>query len=147
MIMFSSDHADKYSYGVVRHFVGHGVGRVFHADPVVQHFSNRPDFELSSVISFHILCGNNDGGRMMLNQTFTIEPMLTIGSVNPVMWDDNWTVVTEDGSLSAQFEHTILITKDGAEILTHILPCLSVSMNPRASCLVLPSLENVLEKF
>ncbi|KAH8508487.1 hypothetical protein H0E87_010559 [Populus deltoides] len=51
------DHADKYSYGVVRHFVGHGVGRVFHADPVVQHFSNRPDFELSSVISFHILCG------------------------------------------------------------------------------------------
>ncbi|XP_011006608.1 PREDICTED: methionine aminopeptidase 1D, chloroplastic/mitochondrial-like [Populus euphratica] len=98
--VFSSDHADKYRYGVVRHFVGHGVGRVFHADPVVQHFRN------------------NDGGRMMLNQTFTIEPMLTIGSVNPVMWDDNWTVVTEDGSLSAQFEHTILITKDGAEILT-----------------------------
>lgn len=46
------------------------------------------------------------------------EPMLTVGSFNPVMWDDNWTVVTEDGSLSAQFEHTILITKDGAEILT-----------------------------
>lgn len=44
--------------------------------------------------------------------------MLTIGSINPIMWDDNWTVVTEDGSLSAQFEHTILITKDGAEILT-----------------------------
>ncbi|KAB5556946.1 hypothetical protein DKX38_007855 [Salix brachista] len=94
------DHADKYRYGVVRHFVGHGVGRVFHADPVVLHFRN------------------NDGGRMMLNQTFTIEPMLTIGSTNPVIWDDNWTVVTEDGSLSAQFEHTILITKDGAEILT-----------------------------
>lgn len=46
------------------------------------------------------------------------EPMLTVGSINPVMWDDNWTVVTEDGSLSAQFEHTILITEDGAEILT-----------------------------
>lgn len=46
------------------------------------------------------------------------EPMLTIGSSTPVMWDDNWTVVTEDGSLSAQFEHTILITQDGAEILT-----------------------------
>ncbi|KAK4753199.1 hypothetical protein SAY87_021997 [Trapa incisa] len=94
------DHADKHRYGVVRQFVGHGVGRVFHADPVVLHFRN------------------NDGGRMRLNQTFTIEPMLTIGSINPIMWDDNWTVVTEDGSLSAQFEHTILITEEGAEILT-----------------------------
>ncbi|RZB78515.1 Methionine aminopeptidase 1D, chloroplastic/mitochondrial [Glycine soja] len=46
------------------------------------------------------------------------EPMLTIGSINPVMWNDDWTVVTEDGSLSAQFEHTILITPDGAEIMT-----------------------------
>ncbi|KAL3646268.1 Methionine aminopeptidase 1D, chloroplastic/mitochondrial [Castilleja foliolosa] len=61
---------------------------------------------------------NNERGRMALNQTFTIEPMLTIGSINPVMWDDNWTFVTDDGSLSAQFEHTLLITKDGAEILT-----------------------------
>ncbi|OMO56685.1 hypothetical protein CCACVL1_26346 [Corchorus capsularis] len=75
------DHADKFRYGVVRQFVGHGIGRVFHADPVVLHFRN------------------NDGGRMVLNQTFTIEPMLTIGSINSVMWDDNWTVVTKDGSL------------------------------------------------
>ncbi|XWS29862.1 hypothetical protein CRYUN_Cryun24cG0066500 [Craigia yunnanensis] len=94
------DHADKFHYGVVRQFVGHGVGQAFHADPVVLHFRN------------------NDGGCMVLNQTFTIEPMLTIGSINPVMWDDNWTVVTEDGSLSARFEHSILITEDGAEILT-----------------------------
>ncbi|KAF7130857.1 hypothetical protein RHSIM_Rhsim10G0119200 [Rhododendron simsii] len=159
------DHADIHRYGVVRQFVGHGVGRVFHADPVIMHYRNK------------------DPGRMILNQTFTIgvetlvdgidfclgssmenllesgncgaiargmpchfandtsstlatagrnhlivfvqlhcfnltEPMLTIGSINPIMWDDNWTVVTEDGSLSAQFEHTILITKDGAEILT-----------------------------
>ncbi|GMH06417.1 hypothetical protein Nepgr_008257 [Nepenthes gracilis] len=94
------NHADKYHYGVVREFVGHGVGRVFHADPVILHFRN------------------NDSGHMMLNQTFTIEPMLTIGSSNPVIWDDNWTVVTEDGSLSAQFEHTILITPNGAEIMT-----------------------------
>lgn len=94
------DHADKHRYGVVRMFVGHGVGRVFHADPVILHYRN------------------NDGGHMVLNQTFTIEPMLTIGSINPIMWDDNWTVVTEDGSLSAQFEHTILITENGAEILT-----------------------------
>ncbi|KAK9136030.1 hypothetical protein Syun_015360 [Stephania yunnanensis] len=94
------DYADKYGYGVVKEFVGHGVGRVFHADPVILHHRN------------------NDGGRMLLNQTFTIEPMLTMGSSNPVMWDDNWTVVTADGSLSAQFEHTILITENGAEILT-----------------------------
>ncbi|GFP96927.1 methionine aminopeptidase 1d chloroplastic/mitochondrial [Phtheirospermum japonicum] len=94
------DHADKHQYGVVQQFVGHGVGRVFHSAPVILHYRN------------------NERGRMALNQTFTIEPMLTIGSINPVMWDDNWTVVTEDGSLSAQFEHTLLITKDGAEILT-----------------------------
>ncbi|KAF5185983.1 Methionine aminopeptidase [Thalictrum thalictroides] len=94
------DHADKYHYGVVRHFVGHGVGQVFHADPVILHYRN------------------NDAGRMVVGQTFTIEPMLTMGSVNPVIWDDNWTVVTVDGSLSAQFEHTLLITQDGAEIMT-----------------------------
>ncbi|CAA7395166.1 unnamed protein product [Spirodela intermedia] len=94
------DHADKFKFGVVRQFVGHGVGRVFHADPVILH--NR----------------NNERGRMVLGQTFTIEPMLTMGSINSVIWADNWTAVTEDGSLSAQFEHTILITENGAEILT-----------------------------
>lgn len=94
------DIADKHRYGVVQQFCGHGVGRVFHADPVILHYRNR------------------ERGKMMVNQTFTIEPMLTMGSINPIMWDDDWTVVTEDGSLSAQFEHTILITKDGAEILT-----------------------------
>ncbi|XP_073296241.1 methionine aminopeptidase 1D, chloroplastic/mitochondrial [Primulina huaijiensis] len=94
------DHADKHHYGVVEQFVGHGVGRAFHSDPVVLHYRN------------------NERGKMELNQTFTIEPMLTIGSIHPKMWNDNWTVITEDGSLSAQFEHTILITKDGAEILT-----------------------------
>lgn len=93
-------YADKHGYGVVREFVGHGVGRVFHADPVVLHYRN------------------NGGGCMILNQTFTIEPMLTMVSCKPKIWDDGWTVITEDGSLSAQFEHTILITNDGAEILT-----------------------------
>lgn len=110
---------------MVRQFVGHGVGRVFHADPVVLHFRKfcflefplSPPNKLSFSASFSIT-GNNEAGHMVLNQTFTIEPMLTIGSRNPIMWDDNWTVVTEDASLSAQFEHTILITKDGAEILT-----------------------------
>lgn len=91
---------NKHRYGVVQQFVGHGVGRAFHSDPVILHYRN------------------NDRGRMILNQTFTIEPMLTIGSIDGVIWGDDWTVVTDDGSLSAQFEHTILITADGAEILT-----------------------------
>uniref|UniRef100_A0A453PNF1 Methionine aminopeptidase n=1 Tax=Aegilops tauschii subsp. strangulata TaxID=200361 RepID=A0A453PNF1_AEGTS len=94
------DHADKFKYGVVQQFVGHGVGKVFHAEPAVLHFRN------------------NEKGRMILNQTFTIEPMLTIGSTNSTIWSDDWTAVTEDGSLSAQFEHTLLITEDGVEILT-----------------------------
>ncbi|CAH9084164.1 unnamed protein product [Cuscuta europaea] len=94
------DLADKHHFGVVEQFVGHGVGRFFHSDPVILHYRN------------------NVRGRMVLNQTFTIEPMLTIGSIHPIMWDDDWTVVTEDGGLSAQFEHTILITEDGVEILT-----------------------------
>ncbi|KAL8200587.1 hypothetical protein R6Q57_011926 [Mikania cordata] len=93
-------HADEHRYGVVEQFVGHGVGRLFHSDPVILHYRN------------------NERGRMMLNQTFTIEPMLTMGSIHPIIWDDDWTVVTADGSLSAQFEHTILITENGAEILT-----------------------------
>ncbi|KVH92554.1 Peptidase M24A, methionine aminopeptidase, subfamily 1 [Cynara cardunculus var. scolymus] len=77
-------HADKHGYGVVQQFVGHGVGRLFHSDPVILHY----------------------------------KPMLTMGSIHPIIWDDDWTVVTEDGSLSAQFEHTLLITENGAEILT-----------------------------
>ncbi|XP_020269290.1 methionine aminopeptidase 1D, chloroplastic/mitochondrial [Asparagus officinalis] len=94
------NHADKFRFGVVQEFVGHGVGRVFHSDPVILHYRN------------------NEHGRMLLGQTFTIEPMLTMGSTHPVIWADNWTAVTEDGSLSAQFEHTLLITENGAEILT-----------------------------
>ncbi|XP_020575924.1 methionine aminopeptidase 1D, chloroplastic/mitochondrial-like, partial [Phalaenopsis equestris] len=95
-----NDRANKFKFGVVRQFVGHGVGRVFHAEPVILHFRN------------------NERGRMVSGQTFTIEPMLTIGSTKPVVWSDGWTAVTEDGSLSAQFEHTLLITDNGAEILT-----------------------------
>ncbi|KAL2622363.1 hypothetical protein R1flu_002568 [Riccia fluitans] len=95
-----NDLADKYKYGVVRNFVGHGVGKIFHSGPSVLHFRN------------------NEPGRMQLNQTFTIEPMLTMGSIKGRMWDDRWTVVTEDGSLTAQFEHTLLITETGVEILT-----------------------------
>ena len=57
---------------------------------------------------------------MEIGQTFTIEPMLTLGSIKPKIWADEWTAVTADGSLSAQFEHTLLITEDGVEILTKL---------------------------
>ncbi|KAJ8774556.1 hypothetical protein K2173_017002 [Erythroxylum novogranatense] len=95
-----SEHAEKYGYGVVERFVGHGVGPIFHSEPVIIHHRNeRP-------------------GVMVEGQTFTIEPILTMGSIECVTWPDNWTTVTADGSPAAQFEHTILITKTGAEILT-----------------------------
>ncbi|XP_058091391.1 methionine aminopeptidase 1B, chloroplastic [Magnolia sinica] len=95
-----SEHAGKFGYGVVDRFVGHGVGTVFHSEPIIIH-------------------SYNDGpGRMVEGQTFTIEPILTMGSIECVTWDDNWTTLTADGSLAAQFEHTLLITRMGAEILT-----------------------------
>ncbi|XP_047149883.1 methionine aminopeptidase 1B, chloroplastic-like [Vigna umbellata] len=95
-----SEHAEKYGYGVVERFVGHGVGRVFHSEPIILH--NR----------------NEKPGRMVEGQTFTIEPILSMGSIKSITWPDNWTTLTADGSPAAQFEHTILITKTGAEILT-----------------------------
>mmetsp|Transcript_14020 Transcript_14020/g.48281 ORF Transcript_14020/g.48281 Transcript_14020/m.48281 type:complete len:350 (+) Transcript_14020:155-1204(+) len=93
-------HADKHKLGVVREFVGHGVGQKFHCGPTVVH------------------CRNRERGKMVENQTFTIEPMLTIGTTRGQMWRDEWTVTTADKKWTAQFEHTILITADGAEILT-----------------------------
>eukprot|EP01024_Parvocaulis_polyphysoides_P058352 TRINITY_DN62669_c0_g1_i1.p1 TRINITY_DN62669_c0_g1~~TRINITY_DN62669_c0_g1_i1.p1 ORF type:complete len:337 (-),score=35.19 TRINITY_DN62669_c0_g1_i1:293-1303(-) len=92
--------ADKNGYYVVRDFVGHGVGQRFHASPVVYHH------------------GNNHPGQMKLHQTFTIEPMLNEKRSGTRMWSDNWTAMTTDRCLSAQWEHTILITQNGHEILT-----------------------------
>mmetsp|Transcript_48476 Transcript_48476/g.155060 ORF Transcript_48476/g.155060 Transcript_48476/m.155060 type:complete len:307 (+) Transcript_48476:407-1327(+) len=92
--------ADEHGYGVVRNFVGHGVGQSFHSGPAVLHYKNEHP------------------GVMVLGQTFTIEPMLTMGSIKERYWKDEWTVVTADGGLSAQFEHTLLITEGGVEILT-----------------------------
>ena len=92
--------ADERGYGVVEKFVGHGVGREFHSGPTVRHHRN------------------NDAGSLVLGQTFTIEPMLTIGKTNDKMWRDGWTAVTSDGRWTAQFEHTILVTDDGAEVLS-----------------------------
>ncbi|KAF8072774.1 MAP1D [Scenedesmus sp. PABB004] len=92
--------ADAAGLGLVRDFVGHGIGRAFHAAPAVLHHRNvRP-------------------GAMEVGQTFTIEPILTLGGARHTTWRDGWTVVTADGSYAAQFEHTLLVTHDGVEVLT-----------------------------
>ncbi|XP_043715982.1 methionine aminopeptidase 1B, chloroplastic isoform X1 [Telopea speciosissima] len=95
-----SEHAEKFGFGVVDRFVGHGVGTVFHSEPIILHYRN------------------DKPGCMVEGQTFTIEPILTMGSIECKTWDDNWTTLTVNGSPAAQFEHTILITRTGAEILT-----------------------------
>jgi len=87
---------------VVRDFVGHGIGRRFHEDPQVKHYGRR-----------------GTGERLKTGMTFTIEPMVNIGRFEVVVDEaDKWTVTTVDGSLSAQFEHTVVVTKTGVDILT-----------------------------
>jgi len=95
-------YAKRFGYGVVRDFTGHGIGTAFHSGLVVPHYDAAPQY--NTVIE--------------PGMTFTIEPMLNLGTVEWDMWDDNWTVVTRDRQRSAQFEHTLLITDTGAEILT-----------------------------
>uniref|UniRef100_A0A7S3QMP3 Methionine aminopeptidase n=2 Tax=Dunaliella tertiolecta TaxID=3047 RepID=A0A7S3QMP3_DUNTE len=92
--------ADNHYYGVIKEYVGHGVGRRFHSAPTINHTRN------------------NLPGNMQLWQTFTIEPMLVQGQPKCDTWKDEWTVVTRDGGLAAQYEHTVLITPGGVEILT-----------------------------
>jgi methionyl aminopeptidase len=94
-------YARRFGYGVVREFTGHGVGTAFHSGLVVAHFD---DPSQDTVI--------------VPGMTFTIEPMLNLGTHLWEMWDDDWTVVTRDRLPSAQFEHTLLVTDTGAEILT-----------------------------
>ena len=90
------------NYGIVREYTGHGVGREFHEAPQVVHIGRR-----------------GLGEEMLPGMTFTIEPMINAGSHKTVLSKlDGWTVRTVDGSLSAQWEHTVLVTKDGYEILT-----------------------------
>jgi methionyl aminopeptidase len=93
--------AEKQGCSVVRDFVGHGIGRKFHDEPQVKHYGEW-----------------GKGNRLKPGMTFTIEPMVNIGEYEVEVLDDDWTAVTKDGSLSAQFEHTVLVTSDGAEILT-----------------------------
>ncbi len=94
-------YARRFGYGVVRDFTGHGIGTAFHSGLVVPHYD---DPAATTVIE--------------PGMTFTIEPMLNLGTHEWQMWDDGWTVVTLDGRRSAQFEHTVLVTDAGAEILT-----------------------------
>ncbi len=94
-------YARRFGYGVVREFTGHGIGSAFHSGLVIPHYD---DSRYDTV--------------MEPGMTFTIEPMLTVGRADWQMWDDGWTVVTADRSRSAQFEHTVLVTESGAEILT-----------------------------
>ena len=95
------DHAESNGFGVVRAFVGHGIGTTFHADPQIPHYYDP-----------------RATTRLEAGMTFTIEPMITAGSWEHRMWDDKWTAVTADLKRTAQFEHTLLVTDDGAEILT-----------------------------
>jgi len=92
--------AQQHSFDVQPVFCGHGIGRQFHLPPYIVHVPTL------------------DPGLMKLGEVFTIEPILTVGETAFDLWADGWTVVTRDGSRAAQFEETILITKEGAEILT-----------------------------
>jgi methionyl aminopeptidase len=95
-------YAARFGYGVVRDYTGHGVGPAFHTGLVIPHYDAAPGYD--TVIE--------------PGMVFTIEPMLNLGTPEWVMWDDDWTVLTADGRRSAQFEHTLLVTDTGAEILT-----------------------------
>ncbi|MGE3328440.1 MAG: type I methionyl aminopeptidase [Acidimicrobiia bacterium] len=95
------DHARSHRLGVVRSFIGHGIGEQFHTDLQILHYY---DPRASTV--------------MRPGMTFTIEPMITLGNPRHVVWDDGWTAATADGKRTAQFEHTVLVTDDGVEVLT-----------------------------
>jgi methionyl aminopeptidase len=94
-------HAEEHNFSVVREYCGHGIGREFHEEPQVLHYG-RP----------------GTGVALGAGMTFTIEPMINAGAKETRLLNDNWTVVTRDHSLSAQWEHTILVTDEGYEILT-----------------------------
>jgi methionyl aminopeptidase len=94
-------YAKRFGYGVVRDFTGHGIGKTFHSGLIVPHYDD-PGTALT----------------IETGMTFTIEPMLTLGTIRYDIWPNAWTAVTKDRKRTAQFEHTILVTEDGYEILT-----------------------------
>ncbi|MDA0789704.1 MAG: type I methionyl aminopeptidase [Proteobacteria bacterium] len=95
-------HAERHRFSVVREYCGHGIGRIFHDEPQVLHYG-KP----------------GTGSELKPGMTFTIEPMINAGKKEVRLLPDNWTVVTKDHKLTAQWEHTILVTETGYEILTH----------------------------
>ena len=94
-------HAEKNGYSSVRDYCGHGIGRIFHTDPQVHHYGTP-----------------GTGVRIEEGQCFTIEPMLNAGGLQTQLMADGWTVKTRDRKLSAQWEHTLMVTADGCEVLT-----------------------------
>ena len=95
-------YAKRFGYGVVRDFTGHGIGEAFHSGLVIPHYDAAPHYS----------------NTMEVGMVFTIEPMLTLGTHEWDMWPDGWTVATKDKSITAQFEHTLVVTESGAQILT-----------------------------
>jgi methionyl aminopeptidase len=95
------DHVEKKGFSVVRYFVGHGVGIKFHEDPNVPHYGHK-----------------GQGLKLRSGMVFTIEPMINEGDCGIMVLSDGWTAITSDGKLSAQFEHTMAVTADGADVLT-----------------------------
>jgi len=95
-------YAQRFGYGVVRDFTGHGVGEAFHSGLIIPHYDASPRFD----------------DTIEVGMVFTIEPMLTLGGYEWDMWADDWTVTTRDKSLTAQFEHTLVVTERGTDILT-----------------------------
>lgn len=95
-------YAKRFGYGVVRDFTGHGIGESFHSGLIIPHYDSAPMYS----------------EEMKVGMVFTIEPMLTLGTHQWEMWNDGWTVLTKDKSITAQFEHTLVVTETGAEILT-----------------------------
>jgi methionyl aminopeptidase len=95
-------YAKRFGYGVVRDFTGHGVGRAFHSGLIIPHYDSAPLYDTV----------------MEPGMVFTIEPMLTLGGIAWDMWADDWTVTTRDKSITAQFEHTLVVAERGAEVLT-----------------------------
>jgi methionyl aminopeptidase len=94
--------AKRFNYGVVRDFTGHGIGEAFHSGLVIPHYDAAPHYS----------------NTMEVGMVFTIEPMLTLGTHEWDMWADGWTIATRDKSITAQFEHTLVVTESGAQILT-----------------------------
>ena len=95
------EHANKHNFSVVKDYCGHGIGKKFHELPQILHYGTK-----------------NTGMKLEEGMTFTIEPMINSGGEKTRLLGDGWTVVTQDHSLSAQYEHTILVTTNGYEVLT-----------------------------